>query len=57
MPYTYVGDIPRNLESGRPIVFGDVVDTLEPEDARLSPWLVETGSVPVEPTPPTDEVT
>jgi hypothetical protein len=43
MKYAYVGAYPRHLASGRPLVFGDVVDDkdLTPEDKRLTEFLVK----------------
>jgi hypothetical protein len=51
----YVGDHPRQLESGQPVVFGDVLDSLDPADElALERWLVPADSVPPpEPTPDT----
>lgn len=43
MQYAYVGVTPRNLASGRPLVFGDAVDASEltPADEALQAQLVE----------------
>lgn len=40
--YVFVGVTPRNLASGRPLVFGDTVDAAEltPEDESLKDQLV-----------------
>lgn len=47
MTFTYVGLVPRHLESGRPLVFGDVIDSLEPTDQeRLGEWLADTSTTP-----------
>ena len=48
MTSVYVGTYPRHLASGRPLVFGDVVDAkdLTAEDDALKPFLVEQASEP-----------
>jgi hypothetical protein len=62
MKYTFVGLHPETLASGRPLVFGDTVDSdvLSQADARLAPLLVEPASAPApepapEPEPSTPE--
>jgi hypothetical protein len=48
----YVGDHARQLESGRPVVFGDVLDSLDPADElALERWLVPVDEPIVTPTP------
>lgn len=48
MRYAFVGGTPRHLASGRPLVFGDVVDAsdLTPEDQPLTPLLCALGDEP-----------
>lgn len=61
--YVFVGVTPRNLASGRPLVFGDTVDAAEltSEDESLKDQLVTDSATPVatpeatEPEPTTSE--
>jgi hypothetical protein len=57
MPYTFVGAYPRHLASGRPLVFGDVVDAsdLTPEDELLADLLVADSEAPEASTSNTEE--
>jgi hypothetical protein len=55
----YVGDHARQLESGQPVVFGDVLDSLSPADElALERWLVPADAPPApEPAPEPDSAT
>ncbi len=45
MKHLYVGVVPRHLESGRPVYFGDELDSLSAQDCeRLSDYLVEQST-------------
>lgn len=48
MKRTYVGVTPRHLASGRPLVFGDVVDAsdLTQEDELILEFLSEPSAAP-----------
>lgn len=56
MKYTFVGTHPESLASGRPLVFGDSVDSKElaSEDAHLASLLVDAPA-PAKPATPTPE--
>jgi hypothetical protein len=51
MEYLFVGTHPESLASGRPLVFGDLVDAgaLSEEDAYLADLLVTPDATPAAP--------